>query len=81
MTPREQLRMMEAMMADVEMKCFCTPRQKCPKHHEEYEPEIHGPNGSMVWRAEGLREITEARNRENKPAEMWEIYDQLKGSW
>ena len=60
------------------MKCFCTPRQKCPLHHEEYEPEIHGPDGRDAERAEILREITKARNDENRADEGRLLRELLK---
>ncbi len=58
------------------MKCFCTPRQKCPLHgHQEYEPEI------AAWEAdckERLREIEKVRDEENKANEVRDLYELLK---
>ncbi len=57
------------------MKCFCTPRQACPLHHEEYEPEEADREAD---RREALREIHAAREQENQTGEGEETYRLMK---
>ena len=56
----------------------CTPRQKCPLHHEEYEPEIHGANGLLSERAERIREIERFRDMEMEADEQRLIREFIK---
>jgi cytochrome c553 len=58
---------------------FCTAcHGKCEEHQDEYEPELHGPNGRYAERRERLREIEEFRRKENQANEMRMLRELLK---